>query len=167
MTTLNEAMLLLAAHPDSLFIGQGVAYDGVATYRDLEGVPAEKRIEFPVCEEMNVSVALGMSLMGILPIVVIPRFDFLLRAADAIVNHLDKLPIMSCGQFKPKVIIRTRVGSRTPLDAGPQHSQDHTESFRQMLRTVTVHRITTPEQIMPTYRFVLESESSALVVEAL
>lgn len=167
MTPINQAMHLLASHPKAIFLGQGVAADGVATYASFDGIPMDRRIELPVAEELQMGMGIGLALEGWLPVLVYPRFDFLLRAADQLFNHLDLLPEMSCGQFKPKVIIRTRVGSRTPLDAGPQHTKDMTEPFRQMLRSVQVHRITTPEQIMPTYKFVLESTESSLVVEAL
>lgn len=165
MTELNQAMHLLASHPKAIFLGQGVAADGVATYASFDGIPMDRRIEFPVAEELNVGCAIGLALEGWLPIVVIPRFDFLFRAADAIFNHLDLLPEMSRGQFKPKVIIRTRVGSRKPLDAGPQHTKSCASAFRLMLTTVDVVEIKTAAEIMPVYSAALASERSTLVVE--
>lgn len=170
MTTdklLNQAMLMLAADPQTLFIGQNVRYDGNVIYRTLEGVPDAQRIEFPVAEEMNVGVAIGLSLVGYRPVVIIPRMDFLLRAADQIVNHLDKLAEMTVGRFRPKVIIRTRVGSKTPLDAGPQHTQDYTEAFRSMLTSVRVAEIFEPDGILPVYQRAMDSDRSTLIVEAL
>jgi pyruvate dehydrogenase E1 component beta subunit len=167
MRQLNQAMLMLAAQPRSLFIGQGVAADGVATYADFEGVPMEQRIEFPIAEELNVGYAIGLAMMGYLPVVCIPRVDFLLRAADAIINHLDKIEQMSVGQWNPKVIIRTRVGSKTPLDAGPQHTQRHTEAFRHMLTNVNVWEILRPSEILPTYECVTLGTKSSIIVEVL
>lgn len=164
---LNEAMLLLARQPGALFIGQGVAYDGVATYESLNGVPACCRLEFPVAEELNVGAAIGLSLMGFLPIVIIPRMDFLLRAMDQLTNHLDKLEEMSRGDFRPKVIIRTRVGSRTPLDPGPQHRGDYTEAFRLMFTSVAVEKINSNDEILPTYTRALDRKGPTLVIEAL
>lgn len=163
---LNQAMLMLAAQPGAIFIGQGVACDGVATFDSLAGVPMEQRIETPVVEELQVGMGIGMSLMGYLPILIYPRCDFLLRAMDQIVNHLDKLDYMSAGQFRPKVIIRARVGKRTPLDAGPQHSQDHTDAFRSMLRHVCVFRIPFACDIMDVYKKVVEYDRPSIVVEA-
>jgi len=158
----------LLADAGAVFVGQGIAYDGIATFADYADVPAGRKIEFPICEDLNVGAAIGMALAGLeLPVVCIPRIDFLLRAADQLVNHLDKLALMSAGQFRPKVIIRTRVGARVPLDAGPQHSQDHSEAFRLMLTTVDVRKITEPGEILATYRDALASERSSLVVEAL
>ena len=152
---LNDAMLMLAAQPNALFIGQGVAFGGVATHRHLEGIPASQRIELPVIEEMQVGMSAGLALQGFLPISIFPRMDFLLRAMDQLVNHLDKLALMSRGQFDPKIIIRTRVGSRSPLDAGPQHSQNHVEAFRMMLTNVNVYEIQRPESIVLVYEAAL------------
>ena len=89
------------------------------------------------------------------------------RVADQLVNHLDKLALISKGQWTPKVIIRTRVGGTKPLNAGPQHTQDHTDAFRKMFNTVQVVRIQFPEEILPSYEYAIEQETSVIVVEAL
>ena len=158
----------LLADAGAYFIGQGVAADGVATYQDFQDVPADQKCEWPVAEELNVGVAVGMSLAGHpLPVVSLPRMDFLLRAADQLVHHLDRLPAMSAGQYVPKVIIRVRVGAKAPLDAGPQHTNNYTAAFRLMLTTVHVSEVTSPEQIVPTYNEALMRSGSTLVVENL
>lgn len=164
---LNAAMLLLAREPNAIFLGQGVEYGGVATYQHLVDVPAEKRLEFPVAEELQLGASIGLAMDGWLPISIFPRMDFLLRAMDQLVSHLDKLSVMSRGEFNPKVIIRTRVGTKTPLDAGPQHTGRYTEAFKLMLTTVQVVEITKSEQIMPTYKAALASSFSTIMVEAL
>lgn len=162
---LNQAMLLLAQQPRTLFVGQNVAYDGNVMYAHLEGVPSEQRIEWPVAEELQMGASIGLALQGFLVVSVYPRMDFLLRAADSLVNHLDKLWLMTNGAFKPKVIIRTKVGSKKPLDAGPQHTQRHTFAFNHMLDFVTVREITHPSDIMLAYRAAIEREHSTLIVE--
>lgn len=156
----------LLADKGAIFIGQSVAYPGWA-YDSLQGVPMFQRIEFPVAEELQLGVATGLALQGYLPVSIYPRMDFLLRALDQLVNHLDKLAEMSQGQFNPKVIIRTRVGPKAPLYAGPQHCQDHTAAFREMLTNIDVVRITSLEGIIPAYTMALTSDRSTLVVEAL
>ena len=164
---LNQAMRMLAEQPNVIFIGQNVAYDGNVLYKHLEGIPLSQRIELPVAEEMQMGMSIGLSLMGFLPISQYPRMDFLLLAMNQLVNHLDKYPVMSSGQYLPRVIIRTKVGSRYPLDAGPQHTHDYTEAFRMMLTTVEVHRIREKEDILPTYRLAAERQGSTIVVEDL
>lgn len=163
---LNQAMLLLAEQPGAIFLGQNVRYPGTVMYGHLEGVQEARRIEFPVAEELQLGVSTGLAIQGFLPVSIFPRMDFLLRALDQLVNHLDKLEFMSVGQFNPKVIIRTRVGSIKPLNAGPQHTQRHTESFRKMLTNVDVYELRTAEEIMPVYEETLASCRSSLIVEA-
>jgi pyruvate/2-oxoglutarate/acetoin dehydrogenase E1 component len=164
---LNQAMLMLADQPDAIFIGQNVEYPGNVMYKHLEGVSAEQRLELPVFEDLQMGMSIGLSLQGFLPISIYPRFDFLLLAANQLINHLDKLGVCSQGQWKPKVIIRTKVGGKSPLDAGPQHTQDHTDAFASMLTNVTVYRIEDPDTILSTYQSVIRNPESALVIEAL
>lgn len=159
-------MLLLAAQPRSIFIGQSVAYEGTSMFRDLEGVPPEQRIEFPVAEELQLGVASGLALQGFLPICIFPRMDFMLRAMDQLVNHLDKMEEMSHQQFDPKVIIRTRIGSKTPLDAGPQHTQNYVLAFEDMLTNIHVTFIEHADTIMDSYQFAIDSSRSVLIVES-
>src|SRR5258707_13277492 len=89
------AMTLLADDERTMFMGQGVLCSGTTMSDTFKGVPTAKRIEMPVAEEMQTGMAIGMSLRGIIPISVIPRWNFILRAADQIVNHLDRLSLYS------------------------------------------------------------------------
>lgn len=155
-------MLMLAGEPNSIFVGQSVEYDGAAIYDSLDGVPREKRLEFPVVENLQLGYCTGLSLVGKLPICIYPRMDFMLLAMDQLVNHLDKLPIFG---WKPKVIIRTTVGQKTPLDAGPQHTQNHTRPLQLMLQNVMVCEVRTPDQVRDAYERALRSTHSTLVVE--
>jgi len=166
MSSSKEAMQLLASH-NAIFIGQNVCYDGAWPYADLEGVPSSQRVEFPVAEELQLGASIGLSLQGFLVVSLFPRMDFLMRAMDQLVNHLDKLATMSRGQFVPKVIIRTRVGPKKPLNAGPQHTQDHTNALRLMLTNTYITKVERPELLVPTYQEALERDGSSLIVENL
>ena len=126
-----------------------------------------KRLELPVMEECQMGMSIGLALQGFIPVSVYPRMDFLLLAMNQLVNHLDKLEGMSRGQYRPKVIIRTKVGSKWPLNAGPQHTQDHTEALRLMLGRVVVVKIRSPDEIMEVYEEAIKQEGSTLVIEAL
>jgi len=159
---LTNAMTFLAKQ-GALFLGQSIRYDGQAMHPSFSGVPMEQRIEMPVAEDFQMGFSTGLALTGQLVVSVYPRFDFLLLAANQLVNHLDKLPLMS--SYRPKVIIRTAVGSTEPLNPGPQHCQDHTEAFAKMLRTVHVQPLTHVESIMPAYRDALNREASTLLIE--
>lgn len=138
MNDTKEAMTWLGEQPDTLFLGQAVGCSGTKMSESLEDVPAEKRIEFPVAENLQLGVSIGLALEGFVPVSVFPRIDFLLCATDQLVLHLDKLPLYS--DYRPKVIVRTAVGSKSPLNAGPQHTGDYSEAFSSMLETVEVLR---------------------------
>ena len=158
----NAAMRMLAEPAHTLFVGQSVRYDGAAIYHSLEGVPMEKRLDFPVVENLQLGYCTGLSLTGVLPICIYPRMDFMLLAMDQLVNHLDKLPAFG---WSPKVIIRCRVGAKRPLDAGPQHTQNYTSAFRQMLTTVAVYELRRPEDVAPAYALAMNSNRSTIIVE--
>ena len=80
----------------------------------------------PVFEETQLGMSIGLALEGYIPISCYPRFDFLIIALNQLVNHADKINLLTNNQFNSKIIIRTLVGSTYPLDGGPQHTQDHT-----------------------------------------
>lgn len=159
----TDAMTMLAGHPKTVFVGQSVRYDGQAQFDTFSGVPMEKRIEMPVAEDFQMGFCIGLSLSSYLPICFYPRFDFLLLAANQLVNHLDKIPLMS--GYRPKIIIRTTVGQTKPLNAGLQHTQDHTESFRLMLKTIRVDQVQYPEEVYTAYNRAMDYEYSTIIVE--
>ena len=158
-------MRLLANEPHTIFVGQGVACAGTTMTDTLAAVPREKLLEFPVAEDMQMGFAIGLALNGYLPICIYPRWNFLLLAANQLVNHLDRLPIYSAGRYMPKVIIRTSVPSIAPFNPGPQHDDDFTDAFLLMLRTVTVVRLERPDQIVPCYVQAVQRPLSTLLVE--
>ncbi|MDP2949790.1 MAG: hypothetical protein Q8P22_09675 [Chloroflexota bacterium] len=164
---LVEAMTLMAEQPASIFLGQSVLYPGHIMFSTIEHIPASKRLELPVMEDAQMGMSLGLALVGYHPVVSIyPRMDFLILALNQLVNHLDKAEVMSQGQFKPKVLIRTMVGSTYPLYPGPQHCQDHTAALKLMLTNVDVVRLERAEEIVPAYQKALASPRSTILVEA-
>ncbi len=159
----TKAMAMLARDARTVFVGQAVRFDGQRLHATLKDVPMEKRIEMPVCEDFQMGFCIGLALEGMIPISIYPRWDFLLLAANQLVNHLDKIPLM--GEFSPKVIVRTAVGANKPLDPGHQHTQNHTNAFRQMLNTVDIYEIFSAQQVLDTYHKALQSNRSCVVVE--
>ena len=59
---------------------------------------------------------------------------------------------MTNSQFKPKVIIRTSVGSKKPLNGGVQHTQDYTEIFKKTLTEVKVIYLKDPKTIFQSFK---------------
>ena len=81
-----------------------------------------------------------------------PSKYFLLLGANQLVNHLDKYSIYTHGEYCPKAIIRTGIGSIRPLNPQIQHTSDFTDGFKSMLMTVDVIKLNEPEDIFPAYQ---------------
>ena len=148
---LSRAMDYLNQQPDTLFLGQAVAYKGTAMTNTLKGVDPTKLLEMPVDEEMQMGITNGLAISGTVPISIYPRWNFLLLTMNQLVNHLDRMSEFSHGEYAPKVIIRTGIGSERPLNPQPQHTGDFTQAFRGMLRNIEVIRCDSPEDIFPAY----------------
>jgi len=164
---LSRAMEMLAADERTVFLGQAVACPGTAMSNTLRKVPREKLIELPVAEELQMGISTGMALAGSIPVSVFPRWNFLLLAVNQVVNHLDKLNIISNGGYRPKVIIRTGIGSERPLHPQHQHVGDFTDAFRLMCTNIEVIRLEEPADVVPAYTKALERQDgkSTIVVE--
>jgi len=149
---LIKAMEFLSEDPRTIFIGQSVKYSGNSIYNTLKTISDDRKIETPVFEETQMGMSTGLALEGFIPVTCYPRFDFLLCAVNQLVNHLDKMEEMTRGTFKPRVIIRTSIGAKTPLDGGVQHTQDHTDAFKLLLDYVDVVRLEDKNDIFPAYK---------------
>jgi len=160
---LCASMNKLAEDPRILFIGQAVAYPGTAVSNTLRDVPSHKKIELPVAEDMQMGMAIGLSLQGLIPVCIYPRFNFMLLATNQLVLHLDRLPLYS--NYRPKVIVRTAVATDNPLDPGPQHLGDFSEAYQLLLKTVTLHRLVSVQDINDYYRYALNHDGSSILVE--
>jgi pyruvate/2-oxoglutarate/acetoin dehydrogenase E1 component len=158
-------MTHLANYNDTIFIGQSVKWKGTGLYWTIQQIPNEKKIELPVFEDIQMGISIGLSLEGYTPISIYPRMDFLICAYNQLVNHLDKMDEMSDGQFKPKVIMRTAIGSVKPLFPGPQHCQDHCDSLEKMLTNVDVVKLTKKEDVFPEYEKAYNKQKSTILVE--
>jgi pyruvate/2-oxoglutarate/acetoin dehydrogenase E1 component len=134
------------------------------TFSDIH---RSKLIELPVEEEFQLGLAIGMSLNNLVPICVYPRWNFLLLAVNQLVNHLDKVQELNGSNSKSKVIIRTAVGSESPMYPGPQHIGDFTEAFKLMFRNISVHKLENKNDVFETYKHAFERDDgvSSLIIE--
>ena len=142
----------LGKQSNTIFLGQSVRYSGNAIFNTLVKVPDNKKIELPVFEDVQMGMSVGLALQGFVPITCYPRFDFLILALNQLVNHLDKIRKMSRNEMRPKVMIRTSIGSKTPLNGGPQHTQNYTEIFKKILTEIEVIYLENPKTIFKTFK---------------
>jgi len=130
----------LAADESVLLMGEDVTADGGVFKTNtglVEKYGTERIRNTPICENGFIGVALGMSLVGMRPIVEIMFADFLPTAGDAIVNQLPKYRYMSGGQTSVPVTIRAICGATGRF--GTQHSATGESWFMHLpgLRVVT------------------------------
>lgn len=157
---LIRSMEYLSKNKKVIFMGQSVSYTGNAIYNTLATIRASKKLELPVFEDVQMGMSIGLALEGFVPVTCYPRFDFLICAMNQLVNHLDKIRRMSNNDFKPRVIIRTSIGSKIPLDGGIQHTQNFTKIFKETLKEINVVNLVKPEQIFSEYRKALKRKDS-------
>jgi pyruvate/2-oxoglutarate/acetoin dehydrogenase E1 component len=153
---LKRSMEWLAEKEDTLFLGQAVEYPGTALTNTIANVDKSKLLEMPVNEEMQMGMTLGMALNGSVPVSFFPRWNFLILAANQLVNHIDKINIMSDGGYKPKIIIRTAIGSQRPLHPQHQHISDFTAGFKALCDYVDIIRLEEPHQVFNAYKYAYE-----------
>ena len=74
---------------------------------------------------------------------------------------------MSDSTFKPRVIIRTSIGSKVPLDGGVQHTQDYTSIFKSILTEVNVVFLNKTSQIYSSFKnaYSRKDSKSTLLIE--
>lgn len=133
---ITESMTWLGTQKDTVFLGEGLINAG-RIYSTLNGVPTSKCIEMPIAENLIVGAAIGLAIQGYRPIVIFQRMDFMLVAADAIINHLCLIPKMSGNEVNLPVIIRAIIGNQsTQFDVGLQHQADYTHIFDPYIFTI-------------------------------
>lgn len=159
---IQKGMDLLAAN-NAMFVGQAVQYKGTALTHQVKNYPAEQLIELPVAEEFQMGYCLGLAIGGKLPVSMYPRSNFVILAANQLVNHIDKWKKMT-GQ-DVKVIVKVAVGSQYPLDPGQQHKANYAQAFKDMCESVKVYDLLYPNLIYPAYQDALERTGSTILFE--
>lgn len=162
--TLSLAMKKLSQNKKTIFLGQAVEYPGTAMFNTLTKVDKKKLVELPVAEEMQMGLTIGYALNGDIPISIYPRYNFLLLAINQLVNHLDKIEKISNNEYKTKVIIRTSIGSRYPLNPQHQHLGDFTASLRKMCTNIEFIKLDTVSKILPSYEKALSRKDGKSTV---
>jgi acetoin:2,6-dichlorophenolindophenol oxidoreductase subunit beta len=123
--TINETLdHLLATDDKVVLIGQGVTspwYVGSTCNGLYNKYGKERVLDTPISENGITGVAVGASIVGMRPIIVHPRMDFMLYAFDPIINQAANWHFMSGGSSNVPVVfwgIINRGGEQAA-----QHSQ--------------------------------------------
>ena len=158
ISEIKKSMLLVSKHRNSLFLGQSVKVPGNLLYDSLSKISNSKKIELPIFEDTQMGISIGLSLNGFIPVTCYPRFDFFILSLNQTVNHLDKIKDISSNEFNPFVIVRVLVGSKKPMDAGLQHTQNYFQELKSMC-------LNNKKKIFKSYKECLKKKKSTIFVE--
>jgi pyruvate/2-oxoglutarate/acetoin dehydrogenase E1 component len=163
--SLTNVMTKLGEMDNTVFLGQQILFPGNPMSGTLINVPKEKMIELPVMEDSQMGMSLGMAMTGKFVITFYPRWDFLICAANQLVNHVDKIELMSNGQWKPNIIIRVAKGSEIPLNPGPQHRGNYFNEFQSITQTIKFFDCLTVDDIENAYNHAINEGGITLINE--
>lgn len=124
-----------------LLLGEDVAFIGgnFKTSVGLYEKYGDLRVkDTPISEAGFVGMATGMALTGLRPVVELMFADFMLVAADQIINNMAKITYMSGGQVQVPAVIRT------PIGAGRSSAAQHSQSMQAMAAQFPGMKIVVP-----------------------
>lgn len=92
----------------------------------------------PISEAGFVGMGTGMALTGLRPVIELMFSDFLLVAADQIINNAAKIRYMSGGQVTVPMVIRT------PIGGGRSSAAQHSQSMQAMVAQFPGMKVVVP-----------------------
>lgn len=139
---LNEALREEMRADSRVFVmGEDIGHHG-GMFRVTQGLIDEfspQRVrDTPISEAGFVGLGVGAALAGMRPVVELMFMDFVLVAADQIVNQAAKLRYMSGGQAAVPIVIRAQQGG------GRGNGAQHSQSFEAWLAQVPGLKVVAP-----------------------
>lgn len=129
----------MARNPAVFLIGVGII-DPRAVWGTLSGTleqfGAERVVEGPLAEDALTGICVGAATMGMRPLLVHHRVDFVMLSMNQLINHAAKWRAMFGRQQHVPMVVRAVVGRG--WGNGPQHTQSHHALFAHVpgLKTV-------------------------------
>ena len=167
LASLNGALHdAMRTSPDVYVLGEDILdpYGGAfKVTRGLSTKYPDRVLTTPIAEGAIVGTAAGMAMRGLRPVAEIMFGDFLLLAADQLVNHAAKFRWMYNDQVRVPLVVRTPVGGRRGY--GPTHSQSLEKMFLGVpgLRVVAANTLCDPARMLRAS--VLEDDDPVLFIE--
>lgn len=139
---INEALHQMMAADDSVFlIGQGVKspwYVGSTATGLLERFGSERVIDTPVSENAVTGAAVGAAIVGMKPVVIHPRMDFMLYAMDPIINQAANWHYMFGGKSSVPVVIWG------VINRGGEQAAQHSQAFHTLFSHIPGLKVVMP-----------------------
>lgn len=125
--TLDQEM---ARDENIVMLGEDIGFDG-GNFKCTVGLMdkyGDLRVkDTPISEQGFVGMGVGMALTGLRPVIELMFSDFLLVAADQVINQMAKIRYMSGGQCNVPMTIRC------PIGAGRSSAAQHSQSMQAMV----------------------------------
>lgn len=139
---INEALHQMMSDDESVFlIGQGVKspwYVGNTAQGLLERFGPERVIDTPVSENAMTGAAVGAAIVGMKPVIVHPRMDFMLYAIDPIINEAANWHYMNGGKTSVPMVIWGII------NRGGEQAAQHSQSFHAMFAHIPGLKVVMP-----------------------
>ena len=120
----------LARDENIVMLGEDIGFDG-GNFKCTVGLMdkyGDLRVkDTPISEQGFVGMGVGMALTGLRPVIELMFSDFLLVAADQVVNQMAKIRYMSGGQCNVPMTIRC------PIGAGRSSAAQHSQSMQALV----------------------------------
>jgi len=160
---IKTSMEELAEDEKVIFIGYNLKH-GSKGYGSLKDIREDKILEMPVAENLMTGLATGLAIEGFNPVLIFERHDFMLNALDSLINYLNNLPVLSNKQYKAPMIIRAIIGSKSPIDPGPQHSADFSDFFKAKF-DFPVFDARNADELRHAYEYAKKFKSPCMIIE--
>jgi pyruvate/2-oxoglutarate/acetoin dehydrogenase E1 component len=139
---INEALHQMMEYDPSVFlIGQGVKspwYVGNTTVGLLKKFGPRRVIDTPVSENAITGAGIGAALVGMRPVVVHPRIDFMMYAMDPIVNEAGNWHYMFGGRSSVPVVIWGII------NRGGEQAAQHSQALHSMFAHIPDLKVVMP-----------------------
>jgi pyruvate dehydrogenase E1 component beta subunit len=132
---------LLENDPRVFIFGQGLYspwYAGSSLQDIDKDYGRERVIDSPVSENATTGAAIGAAIAGMRPIVFHPRMDFMLLAADPIINQAANWSYLFAGKINVPVVIRA------VINRGGEQGAQHSQAFQAMFMHIPGLKVVMP-----------------------
>lgn len=160
---LKKYMEIISEKNESIFVGQQIIYYGNPMSKTVIDIPKEKMIEVPVMEETQMGMSLGLAMQGKYVVTFYPRWDFLISAANQLINHVDKFKLMTGKDIN--MIIRVGKGSDKPLDPGHQHKANYINEFKKLCPNIKFYNLKNKRNVNISYKNAILNGGINILVE--
>jgi pyruvate/2-oxoglutarate/acetoin dehydrogenase E1 component len=164
--SLNAALHdIMRADPDLILLGEDILDPYGGAFKITKGLSSrfpDRVWTMPISEAGIVGLATGLALKGKPAVAELMFGDFLLLAADQLINHAAKFRWMYNDQVEVPIVVRTPMGGRRGY--GPTHSQSLEKHFCGVpgLTVAAVHPYADPGALL---RRAVASRSPWLIIE--